>query len=198
MKAFATAFSFAWISIVASSALATTALEQTREVLEETRKIVSRDDTRDAKLTELSRQLDAFLDTDEIGRRALGAHWRNFSAAEQREFLALFRVLFQRTYVQKLLFFDRPDFEYVGEEAEGSEFRVETRILTPRDEFAVFYRMRPAGDRWLATDIQVEDLSLTRNFERQLDRLLANAPPADVIGRMRRKYGPGGNGGDEP
>ena len=38
-------------------------------------------------------------------------------------------------------------------------------------------------------------MSLTANFRRQLDRLLAKSSPEEVLGRMRRKYGPGGKGG---
>ena len=110
---------------------------------------------------------------------------------------ALFRELFQRTYVQKLLLFERPDFGYVGEERTGATARVDTKIVTPRDEFAVTYQMRPDADRWLATDIKIEDLSLTMNFRRQLDRLLSKSSPDEVLGRMRRKYGAGGQGSDE-
>jgi hypothetical protein len=55
--------------------------------------------------------------------------------------------------------------------------------------------MRLVDGRWMATDIQIEDLSLTANFRRQLDRLLSAGSPADVLARMRKKYGPGGEDG---
>jgi hypothetical protein len=57
--------------------------------------------------------------------------------------------------------------------------------------------MKLVGDRWMATDIQIEDLSLTTNFRRQMDRLLTSGSTEDLLGRMRRKYGPGGTGGDD-
>jgi len=57
--------------------------------------------------------------------------------------------------------------------------------------------MRSDGDRWLATDIKIEDLSLTMNFRRQLERLLSKSSAEEVLGRMRRKYGNGGQGSDE-
>ena len=75
--------------------------------------------------------------------------------------------------------------------------RVDTKIITPKDEFAVTYRMRPRGDNWMASDIQIEDLSLTTNFRRQLDRLLTKSSPEEVLNRMRKKYAPGGAGGDD-
>ena len=187
----------AWLSL-ASAALAVTPLDYSRATLEQTRAIVDSTRTHDQKLAALSALLKTFLDTDTMGRAALDRHWSTLSPAQQKEFLSLFRELFQRTYVQKMLLFERPDFAYVGEErlANGTA-RVDTKIITPRDEFAVTYQMRPDGDHWLATDIQIEDLSLTTNFRRQLDRLLAKSSMEEVLGRMRKKYGPGGKGGED-
>ncbi len=172
-------------------------MERTRAVLEEARRIVDSPKTHNEKLADLSALLKTFLDTDTMGREALGEHWEKFSPAQRQEFLQLFRELFQRTYVQKLLLFEKPDFGYVGEEVQGTQARVETKIITPRDEFAVTYRMRRDGDDWKATDIQIEDLSLTTNFRRQLSRLLAKESPAELLARMRRKYGPGGTGAED-
>ncbi len=172
-------------------------MERTRAVLEEARRIVDSPKTHNEKLADLSALLKTFLDTDTMGREALGEQWEKFSPAQRQEFLQLFRELFQRTYVQKLLLFEKPDFGYVGEEVQGTQARVETKIITPRDEFAVTYRMRRDGDDWKATDIQIEDLSLTTNFRRQLSRLLAKESPAELLARMRRKYGPGGTGAED-
>jgi phospholipid transport system substrate-binding protein len=185
-----------WLCL-AAPAWAIDPLEQTRATLQQTQVIVDSTRTHNEKLADLSALLKNFLDTDTMGKAALDKHWAEFTAAQQKEFLTLFRELFQRTYVQKLLLFERPDFAYVGEEINGAQARVDTKILTPRDEFAVAYQMRAAGDKWLATDIKIEDLSLTKNFRRQLDRLLSKSSPNDVLDRMRRKYGPGGRGGED-
>jgi len=166
-----------------------TALAFTRQTLEQTRVIIDSDKTHNDKLTALHDLLRDFLDTDTMGKAALADHWKKFSGAQQVEFLGLFRELFQRTYVQKLLLFDRPDFEYGGEEVEGDHTRVDTSIVTPRDEFAVTYKFKGHDGHWLAYDIQIEDLSLTANFRRQLDNLLAKSSVENVLDRMRRKYG---------
>lgn len=182
---------------IAASAAAVTPLEYTRQTLEKTRVIVDSDVPHNQKLVELSKLLATFLDTDTMGKAALGSNASKFNAAQQKEFYVLFRELFQRTYVQKLLFFERPNFAYVGEEVNDKTARVDTKILTPRDEFLVVYQMRADKDHWLATDIKIEDLSLTSNFRSQLAHLLASSTPEDVLARMRKKYGPGGTGGGE-
>jgi len=182
---------------LSTASWAATPLEYTRSTLERARAIVDSTQTHNGKLAELSALLKNFLDTDAMGQAALDKRWANFTLAQQKEFLSLFRELFQRTYVQKLLLFEKPDFAYVGEERVNDTARVDTKIVTPRDEFAVTYQMRSDGDRWLATDIKIEDLSLTMNFRRQLERLLSKSSAEEVLGRMRRKYGNGGQGSDE-
>src|SRR3954454_15923637 len=86
-----------------------------------------------------------FLDTDTMGREALGEHWSSFTPKQQQEFLVLFRRLFQRTYVQELLLFDKPQFVYVGESRLNGEARVDTKIVTPQDDFNVVYQLGPEG-----------------------------------------------------
>jgi phospholipid transport system substrate-binding protein len=187
------ALGLAWAAglLLAAPAWAASPLESTRATLEQARAIVASDRTHNDKLAELNALFRTFLDTDAMGRAALGRHWSSFTPAQQREFLTLFRELLQRTYVQKLLLFERPNFGYVAEHRHDDQARVDTKIITPRDEFAVVYDLRAAGDRWLATEIRVEDVSLTTNLGSQLDRLLSKASVEDVLGQLRRKYGDG-------
>ncbi len=129
-----------------------------------------------------------------MGRAALGKHWSSFTPQQQKEFLVLFRRLFQRTYVQELLLFDKPRFAYVGETRRDGEAIVNTTIITPRDEFSVVYQLRPEGDLWQVTGIMVEDVSLTANLGSQLNDLLSRESVEDVLNLMQRKYGSNGGG----
>ena len=66
---------------------------------------------------------------------------------------------------------------------------IDDKIVTPRDQFDVTYRLKPVGDTWMATSITVEDVSLTANLGSQLNDLLSRMSVDDVIALMRRKYG---------
>jgi phospholipid transport system substrate-binding protein len=193
MKALGLAWTVALL--LAVPVWAASPLESTRATLEQARAIVASDRTHNDKLAELNALFRTFLDTDAMGRAALGRHWSSFTPPQQREFLTLFRELLQRTYVQKLLLFERPNFGYGAEHRHDDQARVDTKIITPRDEFAVIYDLRAAGDRWLATEIRVEDVSLTTNLGSQLDRLLSRASVEDVLDQLRRKYGDGRSAG---
>jgi phospholipid transport system substrate-binding protein len=183
-----------WLLLVAS-ARAATPLDYTRAILGQVHAVVAGNQTQDEKLAALSALLGKFLDTDAMGREALGQHWSSLTPPQQKEFLALFRKLFQQTYVQTLLLFQNPDFVYSGQQLSGSGAIVDTKIVTPRDQFDVSYRLMPAGDRWRATAITVENVNLTTNLSNQFNRLLGRMTVDDLLELMRRKYGnPGGEG----
>lgn len=182
-----------WL-FVGATAWAVSPLDYTRATLEQARAIVASGRTHNEKLTELSALFKNFLDSDEMGRAALGDHWASFTPGQRAEFLPLFGRLLERTYVQKLLLFENPRFAYGGETRRQGYATVETSIITPRDDFAVVYVLRPDGDRWLATSIKVESVNLTANLGSQLDRLLSKSSVEDVLALMRRKYGDGAYG----
>lgn len=182
-----------WLCLTAT-AWAASPLEYARATLEQARAIVSSDQNHNDKLAALSVLFTKFLDTDAMGRAALGKHWSSFTPQQQKEFLVLFRRLFQRTYVQELLLFDKPRFAYVGETRLDGEAIVNTKIITPRDEFSVVYQLRPEGELWQVTGITVEDVSLTANLGSQLNDLLSRDSVEDVLNLMQRKYGSNGGG----
>ena len=177
-----------WL-MLAAPAQAATPLDYTRTTLEQARTIVASSQDNSEKLTALSVLFGKFLDTDEMGRQALGQHWSSLTPAQQTEFLALFHELLERTYVQKLLLFENPDFVYVGEQRSGADAVVDTKIVTSRDQFDIRYQLRPDGGAWMATTITVEDVSLTANLGSQLNDLLSRMSVDDVLSLMRRKYG---------
>jgi len=177
-----------WL-MLAAPAQAATPLDYTRTPLEQARTIVASSQDNSEKLTALSVLFGKFLDTDEMGKQALGPHWSSLTPAQQTEFLALFHELLERTYVQKLLLFENPDFVYVGEQRSGADAVVDTKIVTSRDQFDIRYQLRPDGGAWMATTITVEDVSLTANLGSQLNDLLSRMSVDDVLSLMRRKYG---------
>jgi phospholipid transport system substrate-binding protein len=164
-------------------------LDYTRTILDQARTIVAGSQTHDQKVAALSVLFGKFLDTDAMGREALGQHWSSFTPAQQKQFLPLFRELIQRAYVQDLLLFQNPDFVYAGQQLLEGGALVDTQIITPKDKFDVRYTLVPAADKWVVTAITVEGISLTANYGNQFNRVLARMTPDDLIALMQRKFG---------
>lgn len=132
----------------------------------------------------LAREL---VDTGAMGRRALGEVYAQRSDAEQREFLRLFDELIVRAYLQKLLLFRDPTFRFRPEERRGDTVVVVSEVVTERDTFEVGYEMRYADQRWLATDIVVEGISLSGNYADQFASALKQRSFEELLDLMRRK-----------
>ena len=180
-----------WAMVHAVSAVAADdgPLARTRDVLEKSNAIVKGPGDRKQKLTELSELLRGFLDTDALARLAAEKHLEGRSEAEVSEFLTLFHEFFVRTYVQRLLLFDAPDFAYGAETVTGDTAHVATEVVTPGDRFAVDYTLHHEPSGWRATDIQVEGVSLAKNFRAQFDNAVAKDSFQGLLQRLREKVG---------
>jgi phospholipid transport system substrate-binding protein len=161
----------------------------TRKVLEQSNTIVRGGDDRTQKLHALSELLRGFLDTDALARLAAEKHLQNRSDEEVHEFLTLFHEFFVRTYVQRLLLFDAPNFTYGAEKIDGDTAHVSTEVVTPGDRFAVDYTLKKSSAGWRATDIVVEGVSLAKNFRSQFDAAVEKDSFQGLLDRLRAKVG---------
>ena len=162
-------------------------MARTRQVLEQSSVIVKGSGDRKQKLTALSELLRDYLDTEALARLAAGKHLEGRSDAEVKEFLSLFHEFFVRTYTQRLLLFDAPDFAYGAETVNGDTARVATEVVTSGDRFAVVYKLRKTPTGWRAVDIDVEGVSLAGNFRSQFDTAVAKDSFQGLLDRLRAK-----------
>ncbi|HJQ83049.1 MAG TPA: ABC transporter substrate-binding protein [Candidatus Binatia bacterium] len=162
-------------------------LALTRSVLGRSNEIVRGAADRKAKLAALGDLLRGYLDTDALAERAAHHHLVGRSAAEVDDFRRLFHEFFVRTYVQRLLLFDAPEFAFGAETVTGEEARVATEVVTPGDRFAVDYMLRRTDGGWRATDIAVEGVSLAQNFRAQFDAAVARDSFPGLLERLRAK-----------
>jgi phospholipid transport system substrate-binding protein len=159
----------------------------TRRVLERSHDIVVGEGDRKQKLLGLNDLLRTFLDTEALSRDAIGPHLDGQTPADSQAFFDLFRELFVRTYVQRLLLFEVPKFAYGEENLTGATAKVGTEIVAAHDRFAVDYRLRQTPDGWRATDILVEGISIAGNFRAQFDTMLSRNSFQEMLAVLRKK-----------
>src|SRR5262249_2650942 len=158
-----------------------------RDTLAKARAAVLTDDTHEQKLEALHELARHLMDTREMGRRAIGPRLAEQSPAQQEEVLKLFDELIVRSSLQKLLFFRQPRFAFGKEETGPDAVIVHTRILTDNDEFLVDYEMHQRDGAWVASDIVIENISLTKNYSQQFQELLRSRSFDDLLELMRSK-----------
>jgi len=159
----------------------------TRRILTRSNEIVRASGDRKQKLAALSDLLRGFLDTEALADRAAHKHLAGRSPEEVAEFQRLFHDFFVRTYTQRLLLFDAPDFAYGAETVTGDDAKVGTEVVTPNDRFAVDYTLHRGPAGWRATDIVVEGVSLAQNFRAQFDAAVAKDSFQGLLERLRAK-----------
>jgi phospholipid transport system substrate-binding protein len=162
------------------------AAEAVRATLSQAQQIVVGPAERNEKLASLRLLARELLDARTMARRAMGRELATRSEEEQEEFLDLFEELIVRAYLQKLLFFREPEFAYGDAELQGEVTIVPTRILSAKDEYFVNYEMSRRDGRWLATDVVIEGISITRNYRSQFQTILRRQSFEELLARMQR------------
>ncbi len=135
--------------------------------------------------------IDLF-DFAEIGRRALGRHWRPLSEAEREEFVALFRALLDRTYLPQIKLYQGERIQFVGESVHEDFSAVQARVATRRgQEASVIFRLHRRDERWLIYDVSVEGISLVGNYRAQFDQIIQRASYQGLVTRIKQKLADG-------
>jgi len=158
-----------------------------RKNLQAAQDVARGDGTRDEKLASLHAVARGFLDTETMGRVAIGDVLAAQSPEQQGEYLKLFDRLIVRAYLQKLLLFREPRFDYGTPGTRGAVVVVPTKIVTPKDEYHVDYEMRRRRGGWGTSDVIVEGVSLVQNYHAQFSSLLRDRSFEELLDLMRRK-----------
>ncbi len=142
----------------------------------------------EAKKENLRAIYGEMFDEGEFSRRTLGAHWGQLNAAQQQEFIKLFREVLEKAYVNKILAYKNEKVVFAKESmVSGTLAEVQTKILTSSQEIPINYRVILKGDTWKVYDVVVENVSLVLNYRSQFNSILAQNTPEQMLAILRKK-----------
>ena len=128
------------------------------------------------------------FDFNEMARRSLGAYWRRLDPSQQREFVAVFTDLLEKTYAKNIDLYDGQKVAYTGETIDQEYAEVHTKLLSRKgDSYAVDYRLLRVGGKWRVYDVVAEGISLVNNYRSQFNRVMANSSFEELIRKMKEK-----------
>ncbi|SHO51032.1 MlaC/ttg2D family ABC transporter substrate-binding protein [Desulfopila aestuarii] len=112
------------------------------------------------------------FDFREMSRRILGSTWNSISAQEQDQFTELMTKLLENVYIGKLENYSGQTIGYVGERVKGDRAQVSTLVEDNNMQIPVHYIMAMGQGRWMVYDINIEGVSLVRNYMEQFKSIL--------------------------
>ena len=147
-------------------------------------------DQKKERVERLKEIINPIFDYNEMARRSLGAHWRRRSAAEQEEFVGLFRAFLEKIYSDKIDFYDGQKVMFGRETVDQEYAQVDSIMINPKgEENSVVYRLKRTDGKWKVYDAVVENISIVNNYRSQFDRVISKSSYEELKKMLREKAG---------
>ena len=172
-------------------------LDKIRETVEEVLSILGdetlqapeRQELRRGKLRQAVQQR---FGLEEMARRALGRHWRDLSADQRQEFVALFSDLLERSYVGRIEGTGAgSQVAYPKETIDDEGFASVLTVITNRlgSQVEVEYRLlrRDGTTPWEVYEIVIEGVSLINNYRTQFNNIIHRTSYDGLVKQLRLK-----------
>ncbi len=127
------------------------------------------------------------FDYEEMSKRSLVAQWNKLSKSEKQEFVELFQALLSNSYAKKIEGYSGEQVHYLKELGDGAYAEVRTKIVSPKSEFPVDYRLMNQSGDWRVYDVVIDGVSLVKNYRSQFERIIHSSSYPDLVEKLRKK-----------
>jgi phospholipid transport system substrate-binding protein len=142
------------------------------------------------KRERIRRVTDIIFNYNELSKRTLGQNWKKFSESQRNEFIALYKIILENAYINKILNYTDEKVSFTKEKMlKGKKAEVSTNILTKTAEIPINYRLIFRNEKWGIYDIIIEGVSLISNYRSQFREILMSKSPDEFLDILRKKTG---------
>jgi phospholipid transport system substrate-binding protein len=132
--------------------------------------------------------ISARFDFAEMGRRSLGAEWRQLTPSQQQQFVELFTDLLRDAYVEDLESYKGQKVSYTREVQEDLFAVVQTILRSPEgSEYSIEYRLHLVDKEWKAYDVVIENVSIVNNYRSQFAWVINKSSFEGLMRAMKEK-----------
>jgi phospholipid transport system substrate-binding protein len=183
------AISLLWFSVAWAAGTPTQAVKETiDQVLSVLADEALKDPARTAERREkLEASIGQRFDYEEMGKRTLGAQWKKISTEEQKEFVGLFQRFLSRSYAGNVDGYSGEEVEYLKERLKGDFAEVQTKVVSPKVEIPLDYRLLKKQEKWWVYDVIIDGISLTKNYRGQFSRIIKSSSFDGLLDKLRSK-----------
>lgn len=142
----------------------------------------------DNKPAQIANAIQPRFDFEKMAQLTLHKCWKSQPADQRQKFVELFSKMLEKTYITRISLYSAPKVEYVREMQRGNRAEVATRIIfNSGNSIQVSYRLHQRGNDWKIYDVNVEGVSLVRNYRNQFASILKNNTFATLLTRIEKK-----------
>lgn len=152
-----------------------------------------KDDTLKAPEKRLERRERIFeivkerFDFATMGKRALARNWKTLSPKEREEFVGTFTKVIENSYISRIEKYTDEEVFFKGERPKGKYYYIYTEVVSGPKKIPVNYSVHPVGDSWLVYDVNIEGVSLVRNYRTQFDEMMRKEKFAGLMSKLQDK-----------
>lgn len=132
-------------------------------------------------------QIKRGFDFREMSKRVLGRTWREINDKEKDNFTALMTKLLENVYVGKLEGYSGETIDFVEETVKDDRAQVTTLIENNDVKLPVHYIMKNTDTGWMVYDINIEGVSLVRNYQEQFKSILRTEKYEGLVKVLKEK-----------
>ena len=144
---------------------------------------------KDVQISQLSELINTVFDFEALSKRTLGREWKKMKAAQQKEFVQLFRGLLQGVYADRLLAYSDQKIIFDKETMlkKGSA-EVQSFLQTSDGKkIPLFYRLTDKSGSWKVYDVIIEGVSMVKNYRTQFKDIISKGSPDKLLQILRDK-----------
>jgi phospholipid transport system substrate-binding protein len=130
--------------------------------------------------------IEKSFDFSYMAKDALGPSYGKLSSGQRQEFTGTFSYLFRDSYSRMVLkFLLKENITYNRESREGNKARVDTTIVRANESIPVTYMMHQAAGGWLLYDVNVDGVSILKNYRTQFSEAIRTKGFGFLMERMK-------------
>lgn len=123
----------------------------------------------------------------QMAKRSLGAPWASLTDAERQEFVSLFVQLLRDRFASKIDEYYDEEVFYLFEQRAGSFAEVRTRLIGPKVDTWLDFRLENRSSDWLVYDVVIDGASIVSNYGMQFSRILRDDSYEGLVEKIKQK-----------
>lgn len=141
------------------------------------------------KKTRIREAVMAVFDTEEMAKRALGRHWKDYKGRAD-EFVPLFVALLEKVYLNfgMLDAAKGAEFVFLSERVSDEFAEVYTKVTTKSGkEVPISYRLLRTPNGWKVYDVLIENISMISNYRTQFNKIITTSSFDNLLKKLKEK-----------